>query len=661
MRVLGIVGCYRQVKKAADLWNTGEYHDSAAVLVEHGSIRSAVEEERLVRRKHTGCFPALAIRHCLAEASRTLDDVDVIAVGYEGGQGEGRDAGCSAATFARTFEKEFGARVESKIRLVDHHTAHAMSAYYPSGFDDALIVTVDGWGDNSALTIMTAEHGSIRELKRCSVHQSLGLFYSRFLKYFGYGHFDEYKLMGLAAYGDPSKHMKLIEDACYELLPDGDYRFTCPEDEVQRRMEQLGPPRAPDGEFSPFYMDVAASVQRAYENIMFHVLSYYQRLTKQRSLCMAGGCAQNSVFNGRLAATGMFERIFVQPASNDAGTAIGAALHVLHSEGALSSSTARASARMAHAFLGPHVGPDADIEAELGRWDGLLRFRKLNDTIAESAELLAQNEVIGWVQGRSEFGPRSLGCRSILADPRPAANKDIVNRIIKEREMYRPFAPAVLEEHASTFFEIPSAAASAQYMSFTVPVKHAKRALLGATTHADGSARVQVVRRGENELFWQLIRKFGDLTDVPVLLNTSFNNNAEPIVNTTYDAVVCLLTTGMKFLVVGNFLVWKEDDVPSKIGHLTAALARDAVLKASPSAAGDGPPRQTYSIVRRVYWPPPGSTGLEGPSVSRQIFDLLSQPAQGPASTGTLPRSVLREVFDLWSRRFLVLQPSRSR
>ncbi len=328
--VLGINGFHGAVTDYESEWRTRWFHDSACVLIKDGKVLSAVEEERLTRNKHTGTFPSTAIASCLHQAGLRLSDVDAIAVGEEGGEGEFRDPDLSPTRIAAALQ-ESGLTSKDRsasVRLIEHHMAHAMSAHLPSGMDDALVFTMDGFGDGIAGLVMTAKGDEHHILRRLRVDQSIGNFFAAALPYFGYHHFDEYKVMGLASYGDPKRFAPLVSEL-YTLLPEGDFAFRVrSREELQRLLAPVGPPRFGDGPFLEHHRDLAAAYQGAFEAIVLHVLEHHQRTTGHRRLCMAGGCAQNSAFNGRLAASGLFDRIFVQPASNDAGTALGAALAV---------------------------------------------------------------------------------------------------------------------------------------------------------------------------------------------------------------------------------------------------------------------------------------------------------------------------------------------
>lgn len=570
--VLGLNGFHSPVHDYLSEWQNRWFHDASAVLLRDGDVVFAVEEERLTRKKHTGSFPTLAIRSCLAHEGLSLDDVNAIAVGERGGAGPYRDPDLSSQAVAHALRVSGLTRADltDRVHLIEHHLAHAMSAWYPSGFDEALVMTMDGFGDGVAGFVMSMRGDQRTVLRRLSVEQSLGNFYAATLPWFGYSTFDEYKLMGLASYGDPKRFGSLVS-RLYTLLPDGDFVFPVRERRgLMRVLGLAGPPRPPDGPFERHHQDLAAAVQQAFGTIGGHVLRHFAVETGHRKLCLSGGCAQNSVFNGVLAASGLFDHVFVQAASNDAGTALGAAYEVANLK-------ARTTARPRMAT--PRWGPAAALSLEeVQAWAPLLDVRRLKDVAQETATLLADGQIVGWVQGRSEFGPRALGGRCILADPRRAENRTRINEVVKEREPFRPFAPAVIAEAAPALFVLSGAEATSDFMSFTVPVRPEVREHLPAVTHVDGTARVQTVNRDTDPDFWSLLRAFGDLTGVPVLLSTSFNSSREPIVQTAHDAITVLLTSKMEQLVVGDLLLTKRPFEPTALLAFRAAIPPHVML-----------------------------------------------------------------------------------
>ncbi|HEY0038275.1 MAG TPA: carbamoyltransferase C-terminal domain-containing protein [Longimicrobium sp.] len=659
MLVLGIhsFSPVRDYEDMDPLWGN---HDAAAVLVEDGRVLAAIEEERLNRVKHSSAFPAQAIRRCLREAGARLEDVDRIGLdfseafvnqyflrralddaSYPLASGRGQVAGL--------FQRELGADVADRLRFIDHHRAHLWSAFLPSGFPRGLAVSIDGVGDALSGAVATFEGSELRLLREFPVRKSLGFFYRECIGIIGYTRFDEYKAMGLAPYGDPARYAATFEQS-YRLLADGDYEVARGET-LMRLMASAGlaqQARRKGERFTQAHCDFAAALQQALERIVLHVLGHFQAATGERSLCLAGGVAHNCSMNGRIAYSGLFDEVWVQPAAHDAGNALGAALAVLHDEG-----VKMAPPPLRHVYLGSGLPDDSALEEGLRGWGELVSFERHDDVAAETARLLADGAVVGWVQGRSEFGPRALGNRSILADPRPAENKDRINAMVKKREGYRPFAPSVRQERAADYFELPGTATEFPFMTFALRVRPEARPLLGAITHVDGTARVQTVSRADNPRYWELLGAFERLTGVPMLLNTSFNNHAEPIVDSVSEAVACFLTTGLDALVVGDYLVRKRDGGVLGIQALSPSLprTRKLVMRAEPGGT------RAYALEstgNRFY----GETVVP---ISEDAFSVL-RAADGARTLGEIlpeqgitgaerQQGVLEEMADLWSRR----------
>lgn len=637
--VLGLNGYHEPVRDYLGEWNTKWYHDASAVLVRNGEVAFAVEEERLTRNKHTGTFPCRAIASCLHRAGLTLDEVDAIAVGELGGDGPFRDPDLSRAKVARALAASGLTRsdLSDDIHLVEHHEAHAMSAYYPSGFEDALVVTLDGFGDGIAGLVMEAREGRFSTLRRLQVEQSLGNFFAAGLPYFGYGSYDEYKLMGLASFGDPERYASVIAQL-YELRADGDFGFPVRSTEgLMRVLGPVGPPRAPGGPFQSHHKDLAAALQHAFATIVEHLLQHFAAQTGLPHLCMAGGCAQNSAFNGRLAAGGRFERIFVQPASNDAGTALGAALAVANRE------VRRTPVGPASTVMwGPPVEMSDTLGQTLDAWADFVDHRWVDDRESTAADLLEAGHVVGWVQGQSEFGPRALGARSILADPRRSQSKTRINEVIKEREAYRPFAPAVIEEAAHEYFQLSGAEASSAFMTFAVPVHPHQREAVPAITHVDGTARVQTVSRHTAPRFWGLLSRFGERTGIPMLLNTSFNSSREPIVQSAHDAITCLLTSKLEHLMVDNAHVRKKPFDMALLLTLRARIVPHVFL----SVRGTRDGGTSYQLITK------GNTRFP---VSQQLAGWLTSSETTPAADER--EGLARELYAAWVERLVELTP----
>src|SRR5882724_9694271 len=513
-------------------------HDGAAVLLRDREIVAAIEEERLNRVKHSNFFPSRAIRSCLDQAGLALGQVDRVVVDISEPfmdtllnaralRHPSEPFQSARALLGGLLAREFQVDVAERIRFCHHHHAHAASAFHASGFDRSLVVTLDGDGDGLCGMVLVAREGRLQPLHEYPEAKSLGNWFTPLCRILGYTRFDEYKVMGLAPLGDPAVYADLFR-RLYRLLPDGEYEIF-PWGMQLAELHRAGLLAGMRGRGEPFtqaHRDFAAALQAALEDVGLHVVRHFRAATGEENLCLAGGVAHNCSLNGKILYSGLFRRIFVQPAAHDAGAALGAAWRILQEEG-----VEPPREPMRHVYLGAALPGRDEIQQTLAAWSGLVRFRQLPRVAESTAALLAEGAVVGWVQGRSEFGPRALGHRSILADPRPAANKDLINRMVKKREGYRPFAPSVVQERAGEFFRLTPDQTEFPFMIFVLEVRPEWRQALGAVTHADGTARVHTVTRGDDLLYWELLDEFGRRTGVPMLLNTSFNNNAEPIVD----------------------------------------------------------------------------------------------------------------------------------
>jgi len=555
------------------------YHDSAAALLHDGRIVAAAQEERFTRIKHDQDFPKNAIRYCLREAGITIDDVDYVGfydkplIKFE------RILYTYLATFPRSFpsfikavplwlrkkmwiphiiKSELG--YEGEVLMIEHHMSHAASTFLVSPFEEAAIVTVDGVGEWATSTIGKGQGSEITLYKETRFPHSLGLLYSAFTYYLGFKvNSAEYKVMGLAPYGEPKYYDKVLELIRFE--EDGsfrmnmkyfayDYGLTMTNGRFEKLFGQ--PVRKPESKIEQFHKDVAMSVQRVTEDIVLRMTRHAHELSGSKNLCMAGGVALNCVANGRVLREGPFEDIFVQPAAGDAGGAVGVAAYLYH--------TVLGKPReyvWEHAYLGPSYSTE-DIRKYLEASGA--RYTELgeDELLERTADAIRDQKVVGWFQGRMEFGPRALGNRSILADARNPANKDVVNLKIKFRESFRPFAPTVLEERAGDWFELDC---PSPYMLLVAQVRENMRTI-PSVTHVDGSARIQTVDRKSNPLYYDLIKRFERQTDCPVIINTSFNVRGEPIVCTPHDAYLCFMRTHMDVLVMDRFFLVKEDQKP---------------------------------------------------------------------------------------------------
>ncbi len=583
------------------------YHDSAAALIVDGRPVAAAQEERFSRRKHDERFPTQAVAFCLQKAGIGVEDLDWVGFydkpllkferlleTYLGVAPRGLRSFrvamppwlSSKLSLPRLIRKELGEGYQRRVIFAEHHQSHAASAFYPSPFEEAAILTVDGVGEWA-----TASFGAGRGHRIDLTHQlrfphSLGLLYSAFTYYCGFRvNSGEYKLMGLAPYGEPT-YADLIRDRLLDLKPDGSFRmdmryfnYCSGLTMTSGRFHRLfgGPPRRPESPIEQKQMDLAASVQVVTEEILMRMARYVHQSTGLNRLCLAGGVALNAVANGRLLREGPFEDIWIQPAAGDAGGALGVAQLIWHQ--LLGKPRIPASPDGQNgSLLGP-VFDDPAIERYLRSVEAPYQRCEDDTELCEAvASELAEGKVVGWFQGPMEFGPRALGARSILGDPRRPEMQSVMNRKIKFRESFRPFAPSVLKEKAADFFDI-SAEHESPYMLLVLPVLNLPdppdngapntptgferlqipRGPIPAVTHVDGSARVQTVDQERNPLYHQLLKAFERRTGCPVLINTSFNVRGEPIVNTPADAYRCFRSTDIDVLAIGRCLLRKSD------------------------------------------------------------------------------------------------------
>ena len=551
-------------------------HDTAAALLVEGEPAAFVEEERLNREKHTQAFPDLAIRFCLEKAGIDIDDVDMVAFAHRAGVDFRRGAADAVRRLPRSakrlaaqayvdlrlakkqqdFVRRWGYR--GKVVNVGHHQSHAASAYFASGFDEAAVLTLDRGGDFLSTTLAQGRDHKLSPIAEVRNPDSLGEVYTALTWYLGFHpNADEGKVMGLAPYGR-DRYVSEFRDFL-RLTPDGLFRVNLEWFRyhleggwlAKRFLERYGPPRAPESELTEHHEDLAYAVQTITEEAGLHVARALHSVTGSRNLALAGGVALNSVMNARLLAETPFENLFIQPAAGDAGNALGAALFAWHQ--LLGNPRAW---QMKHAFYGPEPGEAAHRKALEASG---LPFREIDDPCAEAARLLSESKIVGWFHGRAEVGPRALGARSILADPRKAEMKDIVNAEVKHREGFRPFAPSVLDEEGGEFFDRYS---TNPFMLLVLPILEDKRDVIPAVTHVDGTGRLQSVVREGNADYYRLIEEFRRLTGVPVVLNTSFNLRGEPIVNLSEEALADYEKTGMDALIVGNYLLEKQPSQP---------------------------------------------------------------------------------------------------
>jgi carbamoyltransferase len=562
------------------------YHgDSSAALIKNGILLAAIEEERIRRIKHWAGFPSEAIKWCLSYTGTDIRDVDYIAISRDpfarfhkkiirvlskrpdlsflkerlNNYGKIKGIKGNLAEIFGVDEKE----IKAKIGNIEHHRAHIASSFFVSPFSEAAVVSIDGFGDFVSVMIGVGKENKIKVMDVVDFPHSLGIFYTaltQFLGFWSYG--DEYKVMGLSAFGEPKyldemrKIVKLQSNGLFKL--DTSY-FLHDSEGIEmtwlnekpvigrifsdKLIDLLGEPREKDGELSQKFRDIAISVQAMYEKAFFHILNKLYEKTGLKNIALAGGCIQNSLANGKIYDRTPFENVYIPPAAHDAGGAIGAAFYLWHQ--ILNKSR---EFEMKSPFWGPSFDKE-EIRAVLDK--GNIKYEELEDKqlIKRVVKDLTEGKVVGWFQGSSEWGPRALGNRSILVDPRKNGMKDILNSRIKKREWFRPFAPVILEENVGEWFE---RCESVPFMEKIYNIKKEKRELIPTVCHMDGTGRLQTVSYEMNPKYYNLIKEFDKLTGVPILLNTSFNEN-EPIVNTPEEAIDCFLRTKMDILVLEDY------------------------------------------------------------------------------------------------------------
>jgi carbamoyltransferase len=583
------------------------YHDSAACLVEDGRLVAAAQEERFSRKKHDHRFPAHAVDYCLRLGGEGRREPDLVVFYDKPLQKFDRlletyldYAPAGFRSFLKAMPLWLREKLwmrekiaqecnyRGKVLFTEHHESHAASAFYPSPFESAAILTIDGVGEWATSSYGFGRRNEIQLLAEMHFPHSLGLLYSAFTYYTGFRvNSGEYKVMGLAPYGEPRYARKILEELL-DLREDGSLRLNMQyfnychgKTMTNGAFDRLfgGPPRQPESKLTQREMDLARSVQEVTEEVMLRMARHVHKITGERNLCLAGGVALNCVGNGRLLREGPFERLWIQPAAGDAGGALGAALSVWHQYCGEPRDTARVCGDHSDGMAGSYLGPEfssAGLRAFLDSAGARYREVDRRELPERVAALLAEEKVVGWFQGRMEFGPRALGSRSILGDPRSPRMQSVMNLKIKFRESFRPFAPSVLRERVSDYFELEH---DSPYMLLVAPVRpelripmtseqsrlfgieklNVPRSSLPAITHVDYSARVQTVRREENPLYYDLLRAFERLTGCPVLVNTSFNVRGEPIVCTPENAYTCFMRTEMDYLVLGDFILDKTE------------------------------------------------------------------------------------------------------
>jgi len=561
------------------------YHDASACLIKDGKIIAAAEEERFTRKKHDSGFPFKAIDYCLKEAGIDLNKINYIAfyekplIKFE------RVIYQHLEMFPKSFPSFFKSipswmkeklRVQNTIRkklkfkkeifFVEHHLAHAASSYLVSPFKEAAIYTADGVGEWATTAYGYGKGNDIILLKEIDFPHSLGLLYSTVTAYLGFSvNNSEYKVMGMAPYGKPvyyDKFRKIVDvkdDGSFELDMGYfvyHYKLAMPS---KKFIKEFGPIRKPESEVTQHHKDIAASLQKITEEIVIKTANHIHKETKMKNLCLAGGVALNSVANGKILKNTAFKNIYILPPAGDGGASVGAAAYVYFT---LLKNKRTKESFLNHAYLGPEFSREEIKQFLDSNNINYSEFKSDEELIRKTAKLIWENKVIGWFQGRMEFGPRALGARSILSNACNPQMKDILNLKVKHREKFRPFAPVVCADDANKYFEcdrplqVPT-----DFMLMVYPIKKKYHEKIPAVTHVDGSGRLQTVRKFQSPLYYNLIKEFGKLSGIPILINTSFNIRGEPIVCTPYDAYKCMMGTGIDYLVMDKYLIKRDDNL----------------------------------------------------------------------------------------------------
>ena len=587
------------------------YHDSAAAIILNGKVIAAAQEERFTRIKHDSSYPKKAINYVLKEAGLKLNDIDYVVfyekpflkferlletyVGFSPSGFKSFSMSMPLWLSEKLFQKKmlFQALKEQdnnfndikKINFSEHHLSHAASAFFSSPYDEAIILTLDGVGEWATTTVSLGKNNKINILKEIHFPHSLGLLYSAFTYFLGFKvNSGEYKVMGLAPYGEP-KFKDIILDKLIDVKEDGSFKLNMDYFNYATGLTMTNKKfaklfniehREPEDNLLQIHMDIAASIQLATEEIVLKIVRFLSKEFKLENLCMAGGVALNCVVNGKILKEGLFKNIWIQPASGDAGGALGAAQAFYYQELDNKRNVSKIDS-MSGSYLGPKF-TDNQVEDELKMCGAKYEKLTLDQVIKDTAKALSEEKAVGWFQGRMEFGPRSLGNRSIIADPRSEKMQKNLNLKVKYRESFRPFAPAVLLEKVSDWFEINS---ESPYMLFVADVKkskqlemteeqknlfgidklNVKKSCIPSVTHVDYSARIQTVHKETNLIFYKLIEEFEKITKYPILINTSFNVRGEPIVCTATDAFNCFMGTGLDILVCNNFILYKDNQI----------------------------------------------------------------------------------------------------
>ncbi len=573
MNILGI-SCY--------------YHDSSAALLKDGKIVAAAQEERFTRKKHDTSFPVNAVEYCLKSQNLKIEDIDYIAfyekpllkferLLYQHLQYFPKSYKIFLSNIPSWFNEKLRLlktlrkklKYKKNVLFVEHHMAHAAGSFFPSPFKESAIITIDGVGEWTTTSFGMGKGNNINLLKHINFPHSLGLLYSTITAYLGFSvNNSEYKVMGLSPYGDTNRKtniyykklknvIEIKDDGSYKLNGDYftySYKNRMPSKKLCNLLD--GPIRNPNEEITKRHKDIAAALQLVYEDALFKIANFVYKKTKCDNLVIAGGCALNSVANGKILKNSQFKKIWCQPDPGDGGTSIGAAIFIWN---------ALLNKKREYVIDNPYLGPkysDSEIKKFLNENSiKYSEFKNEKEITQSASKLIFEDNVVGWFQGGMEWGPRALGSRSILSNPTNPKMQEILNIKVKHREKFRPFAPVVCEDDALKYFDCDTPIPRpTDFMLMVYPIKKEWHKKIPAVTHVDGSGRLQTIRRNDNPLYYDLIKEFGKLSKIPILINTSFNIRGEPIVCSPKDAYRCMMGTGIDYLVMGKFLIKRENN-----------------------------------------------------------------------------------------------------
>ncbi len=573
MNILGI-SCY--------------YHDSSAALLKDGKIVAAAQEERFTRKKHDTSFPVNAVEYCLKSQNLKIEDIDYIAfyekpllkferLLYQHLQYFPKSYKIFLSNIPSWFNEKLRLlktlrkklKYKKNVLFVEHHMAHAAGSFFPSPFKESAIITIDGVGEWTTTSFGMGKGNNINLLKHINFPHSLGLLYSTITAYLGFSvNNSEYKVMGLSPYGDTNRKtniyykklknvIEIKDDGSYKLNGDYftySYKNRMPSKKLCNLLD--GPIRNPNEEITKRHKDIAAALQLVYEDALFKIANFVYKKTKCDNLVIAGGCALNSVANGKILKNSQFKKIWCQPDPGDGGTSIGAAIFIWN---------ALLNKKREYVLDNPYLGPkysDSEIKKFLNENSiKYSEFKNEKEITQSASKLIFEDNVVGWFQGGMEWGPRALGSRSILSNPTNPKMQEILNIKVKHREKFRPFAPVVCEDDALKYFDCDTPIPRpTDFMLMVYPIKKEWHKKIPAVTHVDGSGRLQTIRRNDNPLYYDLIKEFGKLSKIPILINTSFNIRGEPIVCSPKDAYRCMMGTGIDYLVMGKFLIKRENN-----------------------------------------------------------------------------------------------------